>query len=121
MGYSAQSIGEWNDWTPTWTGFSANPSSIIARYTLNGKMCSVYLYCVAGTSNATTFTLTLPFTSKSVNRSLQIGQDNGGNVYSYVSTAVSTNILTCNKIVTSPSWTSSGSKFIYLSFTYEIE
>ena len=51
-------------WVPTWTGFSDNPTSVSATYIRIGKFCHVTLNGTAGTSNATTLTVTLPFTSK---------------------------------------------------------
>jgi hypothetical protein len=53
-------------WVPTFTGFTASiPSGYVARFSVSGRM--VYLSYVGGvgpgTSNATTFTISLPITS----------------------------------------------------------
>lgn len=123
MGYSALSNGTWLTWTPTYTGFSAAPTDATARYTLNGKMCSVYHYSGAGgTSNATSFTITLPFNAKYLAaHSMCIGVDNGTGQNSYVRTVAGSNILNCYRTATTITWTGSGTKSIYFSFTYEIE
>ena len=51
-------------WTPTWGGFSAAPTSGSAFYIKIGKLVLAYVNgWAAGTSNATTKTITLPFAS----------------------------------------------------------
>lgn len=58
------STPEWTNWTPAFTGFSANPTVLTAKYKKIGKTCFIILHMAPGTSNATTFTITnLPFTS----------------------------------------------------------
>jgi hypothetical protein len=49
-------------WTPAYTGFSVDPVQE-CTYTVIGRLCwlTVGLWSVAGTSNATGFTLTAPF------------------------------------------------------------
>ncbi len=52
-------------WAPTYTGFSAAPATPIARYKVINDTCRVIEgEPNAGTSNATGFTVSLPFTSK---------------------------------------------------------
>lgn len=56
----AQFLGGPLDWTPTHTGFSSNPT-FTGRYLLIGKMLFLSYTCSAsGTSNATSYTLSLP-------------------------------------------------------------
>jgi hypothetical protein len=58
---------EWHTWTPTLVGFSANPTNTIYEYMLDKKMCIARArQATNGTSNATNFTLTAPFTAKTV-------------------------------------------------------
>lgn len=48
-------------WTPTFGGFSVAPSGCVTRFRRIGKLVWATLtQCAAGTSNATTFTVTLP-------------------------------------------------------------
>lgn len=59
--------GAWQVWTPTLTGFSANPSSAVYRYYKIGK--TVYITISQpnnGTSNSTALTVSLPFTAATV-------------------------------------------------------
>lgn len=53
----------WFNYTPTLTGFSANPS-YYARFRMVGAMIHVRFNCTGnGTSNATTFAVTVPITA----------------------------------------------------------
>lgn len=126
MGYISQSIGKWQDFTPSFTGFSADPSVTTARYTVNGKLCTVQLFTGQGTSNATTFTVTLPFNAKYLDVFGGIvvvdnsaAQTNPGRAQ----TSASSNVLTITKTHTgsSPAWTASGGKAAWFTITYEIE
>jgi hypothetical protein len=58
----------WLDWTPTQSGFTGTiPTSGIARYKISGDSFSFNIRnATAGTSNATTFTVTLPLTPKTL-------------------------------------------------------
>jgi hypothetical protein len=52
--------------TPTWTGFSANPTTAVCRFSINGGFCDYWFTASgAGTSNATTTTVTVPITTGS--------------------------------------------------------
>jgi hypothetical protein len=58
---------DWLAWAPTFTGFSADPT-MIARYkVLQDRALTVFLDATAvGTSNATTFYATSPWTARAV-------------------------------------------------------
>lgn len=61
-------VGSWIQWTTILTGYSANPTIESARYFRLGKKCTImYSESVAGTSSATTKTMTAPFTSLNAN------------------------------------------------------
>jgi hypothetical protein len=66
--------GTLTTYSPSVTGFSTSPT-IVGKYLLFGKLCFVYITVNPagnnGTSNATTFTVTLPFTAQASN--LQTG------------------------------------------------
>lgn len=121
MGYSATSVGQEITWTPTLTGFSADPAGIIARYTLNGQFCTAVVSMPNnGTSNATTFTITLPFTSKYAMYGIGEGVDNGAAATNMgVSLTANSNIATLSKnAMTGGGWTGSGNKRGYFTITY---
>lgn len=123
MGYSAQSIGTWQDWTITWTGFSSNPSGVTSRYSLNGKICSIWIaVSSAGTSNTTAFTITLPVAASSsgVQQMLVRVADNGTFAVGRLSTRAGSNIADVYPSVSGTTWTASGSKIITCAgATYE--
>jgi hypothetical protein len=112
--------------TPGFTGFSANPT-VVARYVVIGKRCFISIFTSsAGTSNATTFTITgLPVAS--ANTSIDyygsgFGVDNG-------SATITTIILPPNSTTISlykgtanggSTWTGSGQKYVNFQFSYEI-
>lgn len=51
----------WLTWVPTLVGFSANPTGVLYNYQIRGKNIHlVFLQGINGTSNATSFTFTLP-------------------------------------------------------------
>lgn len=55
------------NWSPTLTGFSANPSGGVYQFRLDGVACTVFIRQPNnGTSNATTFTITTPITAKTL-------------------------------------------------------
>jgi hypothetical protein len=63
---------EWQAWTPTLTGFSANPTSATYRYkiTPDGNQCTVFVdQPNRGTSNATNFLISAPVTSRATGTS----------------------------------------------------
>lgn len=54
-------------WTPTITGFSANPTNAIYHYYVHNQTCFVDVrQATQGTSNATDFTITSPITAATV-------------------------------------------------------
>lgn len=58
-------MGAWTAYTPTYTGFSSSPAGANSRYMRMGKLM-VFQHdslTATGTSNANTFTLTIPCTS----------------------------------------------------------
>lgn len=122
-GVLSQSVGQYKSWNPVYTGFSSDPTSNQFEYTLIGKMCTIQVATGNGTSNATTFTITLPYPAKTVKqaRTMAIGTDNGTNQNSWVSTRSNSNILDVYRTATTLTWTASGNKGINFVLTYEIE
>jgi hypothetical protein len=57
----------WQPWTPTLTGWSANPTNVVYRYKQIGKLVHLAIrQLTSGTSNATTKSLTLPVTAATI-------------------------------------------------------
>lgn len=115
--------GAWTTHTPTFTGFSANPTFTTSSYIKFGKtVIWNFTLNVNGTSNATTFTMTLPFTSSSQR---QMGRtaaatDNGTNYEGafYVIEPGAT-VVSLFRTYAANAWTASGLKGISGQFIYE--
>lgn len=126
MGYASQAIGLTGTWVPAYTGFSADPSTLTARYTLIGKWCMVSLVSgTDGTSNATTFTITLPFAAANTATQIITGgrvKDNGTIQpdTGLIRTQVNTNIADIFKTLAVGAFTASGNKNLQGNFLYEI-
>ncbi len=104
----------WLSYTPTRTGYSANPTnSVYEYYTDENVLKIMFSENTAGTSNATTKTYTAPFTSLSTsnyqyNPALPGPTDNGATVAAgFVYIGNNTNIMSFHKS-TNAAWTASG-------------
>lgn len=115
----------WQTWSPSYTGFSANPTGVTARYFVVGKMCTLYYACTAGTSSLTTTTITFPFTSANTGTqyfNIPLEQDNGSNVSGGGMGRIGANTNTASLFKgTLGAWTASGNKSFQFTFTYEIQ
>jgi len=110
-------------WSPSWTGFSSNPTTVTAKYILRGNVCTVWYYSsgVGGNSSLTTTTMTLPFAALDLQRSIQSVINNGAVGSGFIQTAANSNILTCYATTAGGAWTASSTKTVYLDgFTYII-
>lgn len=120
--------GTLQSWTPSFTGFSVNPTSVEAKYSLIGKNCRVQVIMAAGTSNSTSTTVTLPFAATSeISRQegvVPVVVDNGvtQSTPGRIIILTGSNTATIAKTSTgAATWTASGSKFFYLNFEYHIQ
>lgn len=116
----------WTAYTPTWTGFSADPSLNFARYAQVGKLVIVAISCSAqGTSNATTLTVTGPVNAKNNFNLLggMLAADNGSLLTAPAigSTRTNSNVIDCYKDGTfgGNAWTASSTKYWHGTFIYE--
>lgn len=113
----------WFAFTPTWAGFSANPGGT-CKYNIVGNLVTYSLYGGVGTSNSTSFTVTLPVPIASYYVGAfcvgsQIGVDNGASVIAYA-TCGSTTRLDFYKTLALGGWTGSGNKGIQLIIPFEL-
>ena len=119
-------MGAWKTWTPVYTGFSTAPTPTAARYTMTGKMVTARLSSNNGTSNATTFTVTLPVVAHSTAKQhlvATIATDNGTTMSApgYVRTNVGSAVADIFVDVSGTAWTASGGKKIQFVITYETD
>lgn len=67
-------MGIWDSWTPAFAGFSANPTVSFSRYARIGNtIVAAFLFSGNGTSNATTYTMTLPVAARSATSGIMMG------------------------------------------------
>ena len=105
------------DFVTTFTGFTATVPVVVYHYAIIGHTCMISISTASqGTSNATTFTATMPVTSKNVANYWQYGTapfayDNTAVINTAVCwTSPGSNILYIYKSAASAAWTTSGSK-----------
>lgn len=125
---SAGEIGAaWSTWTPTLTGFSANPTNSVYYYKQVGKI--VYLMIAqttAGTSNATGFTISLPVTARTLTNAIWsatgTGTDNGTTLTQPCLGLIQSGgtVLNLYKDTSTNVWTAAGNKRVaWLNIFYE--
>ena len=118
----------WFNYTPTYTGFSTDPSGGTNRFKIDGNTVTVQRVTgTAGTSNGATFLVSAPVTSASAPASFWTGglaavSDNSSNQASpgrmYIQAG--TNTITIEKAFNANAWTASGTKNAEYIFEYEI-
>lgn len=112
--------GSWQSWTPTFGGFSTNPSGT-CRYCIIGKLCYVVIHLTSsGTSNANTFTISLPVTCAQQTYASIPRYNNNGWEYGGFANIGSTVISLGTNSTGLTGWTTSGSKTAYIEFFYEV-
>jgi len=111
----------WFNYTPTWGGFSAAPAAAIAKYNIVGNKCNVIIGSTdSGTSNAITFTVTLPVVAISPISITCFVRDNSANQPAgvFVLSAGSATANLYNSAAAA--WTASGTKRVApVSFAYD--
>lgn len=116
---------KFHDYSPTFTGFSANPTWVTG-YFINAGVCNVYNYSTGdGTSNATTFTFTLPIVSANVGRlmfHMARVKNNGTTATTAGLVQINQNSITADvfRDFTGTAWTNSGAKTAESSYFYDI-
>ncbi|HEX3047191.1 MAG TPA: hypothetical protein VHY08_20725, partial [Bacillota bacterium] len=123
-----QGFPDWFNYTPSLSGFSANPSNSVYRFCVKGKSCVVeFRQGTAGTSNGTGFTATAPVISANISNAVWgnmwwSADDNGTAQTSpgRVSIGSNTNIITIDKNTAGAVWTGSGNKRASFTLIYEI-
>lgn len=120
---------QWFNWSPTWVGFSVNPTGVQARFYIVGKTCSVFLTASgAGTSNSTALTASLPVTAGGPANFIYIGNALGYDNGAFVTTPSKNfvfmgtpTVWTFSPSYASGNWTASGGKYIqYAVCQYQI-
>lgn len=116
---SESADGLWQPWNITYAGFSANPSGGSARWTQVGKTVTVLHGANNGTSNATSFTLSVPVKASVGDNILIHTTDNSANATGRFRTAASSVTVTLDRVLAAAGWTNSGAK--NAAFTVSLE
>jgi hypothetical protein len=123
IGYGSAD-GLWQDFDPVFTGFSANPSVTIAKWTQVGRIIHVRFLTVAGTSNATTTTITFPAdagtTIQSVSLAVNVDNSASKTTPSRLDTRTDSSTFDLYSDSAGGNWTSSGTKNASGNFFYEV-
>ena len=115
----------WLNWQPTYVGITTQPSGY-QEYKIIGDSIFIVKGSASATSNSTNFTLTAPFSKKTVSllaMTIARSTDNGSTVSSLGCTYINggSNILQTEKAIGNTSaWTASGIKDVYFEIMYEI-
>jgi len=118
----------WFNYTPTITGFSANPANPISKFKLDGTACTVvHRNTALGTSNSGAYTVTAPITSKTISNmhwwgSVNNAVDNSANVTTTGAAELTSNstTITLTKSAATGGWTTSNGKAADFTIIYEI-
>jgi len=105
----------WWAWSPTLTGWSADPSNAANRFAITGRKCEIMVaQTTAGTSGSTSKSITLPVTPRLVTNGRWYGTGYALNNNSAVEAGLvinsndATGVLTNGNTGVAASWTASG-------------
>jgi hypothetical protein len=118
---SPQGYPGWFNFAPSATGFSGSPTVNAAKFAVQGRTCFIEID-ITGTSNATTFTITLPISAAVTPAEwLVFGINNGANVNGPCLGEITPGTtLSFYKDPTGAGWTASGTKRVITYIHYEI-
>lgn len=123
MGYSAQSLGRWASFTPTFTGYSVQPTGVDASSSIIAPKIGLFRWEMAstgGTSNSTALTMTMPFLARSQTRYIVMGLNAGTFTAFEAYTAAGSNIISLFTLAGGV-LTASGAKGCWGSIIVEIQ
>lgn len=110
----------WSTWVPVITGFSGTPTATRANYFKIGRIVFIDLL-ITGTSNATTFTFTLPYASEGAGLNLPCRVTDSGTVQAgagLILLTASSTTADVYKTLVPGAFTNSGTKAAYACFMY---
>ena len=113
-------------WAPTFTGFSADPANGVYRYLVIGDWVFLDVRMPSnGTSNAVGFTITLPFTAKTITNmawfSAAVGIDNSATLTTAARAGIASGatVIDLKKDFSGADWTNAGGKRASFSIHYQ--
>ena len=119
-----QGFPGWFTYVPTFGGFSNTPGISACQFSVEGRTVTFDLFMSSsGTSNATTFTVGLPFTSSAISGCLCVGKDNGAflSVPATLQTTAGSATATAQASPGGAAWTNANAKAIqFVTLVYSI-
>ena len=120
--------GIWKAWTPTFGGFSTDPTNLAARYMIDGKTCYVVFRAgTVGISDANNFTISAPVAAVTVTNgtwraACALITDDGttSRGVGYVGLESGESVISVSNAAGPTSWTTSGNKSAHFEFFYEV-
>lgn len=117
----------WFNYTPVFTGFSADPGSVVARFFIDGSRCHTSVNMgSSGTSNSTAFTVTAPVAAATVSGAFWGGPqwrtvDNGANKTTpgSLSIASAASVFTLESDAAGGAWTAANGKRSNFQIDYQ--
>lgn len=108
-------------WAPVSTGFASGPTQAGSWWSVHNGLCFCsYFIFIAGTSNATTYTVVAPIAAKSGPAIVTIGDGTDNGTAVIVRAAVTTGTITLTRDPGNLAWTASGNKSGTFYLTYPI-
>lgn len=110
---SPQGYPLWFNYTPTYVGFSSAPAAGTAQFQIIGRVFKINHSYNAGTSNATTFTISIPVTCAVNTSSLSARTQNNSAVEAnpgLVDINATQTVIGCYRTGSATAWTASGTK-----------
>lgn len=113
--------GAYIAFTPGFTGFSANPTAVDARYYQNGKFVHIIISMTAGTSNATGFTITgLPVAPRTNQNCISLLTSNSATLVGRVDIAAGATVASMTS-GTGGALSATGSKACFMNICFEAQ
>ena len=115
------------NYSPTFTGFSSNPSNTVSRFSIIGNKCFLsHAEGIAGTSDSTGFTITLPITAATISNQIWHNSADATDNSTHLTTPARVQISSAGttaviyKDFSGANWTNSGNKKAEFQIVYEI-
>lgn len=116
---SPQGYPDWFGYTPTYVGFSSAPAAGAARFRITGRTITVHHTFTTGTSNATTFTISIPVTASAAVSSLSARTQNNSAIEAtpgLVDINATQTAIGVYRTGSGTAWTASGTKAASFQF-----
>lgn len=114
----------WFNYVPSWGGFSADPSGVVAKFAVVGNLCYIRIHLGGmGASNATTLTFTLPIAALLVQHGIPGGTSHNNSTteprIGVINVSAASATAQAYPTGEQGTWSASGNKGIFPNFFYQ--